>query len=210
MVRMGHLARWRSDLGTASPAGDAVGAELLARWAEPHRHYHTRAHLASVLSTVDAYADAAEDARAVRLAAWLHDAVYDPHAAGPANEEASAQLAYRLLRRLDDPAAGEVARLVRLTAGHDPAPGDRNGALLCDADLAVLAGPAAEYDAYAYAVRREYAHVPDDAFRAGRAAVLRHLLDLPELYRVPALRARWEGAARANLRRELATLSPDR
>src|SRR5262249_16569257 len=67
--------------------------------------------------------------------------------------------------------------------------------------------PADWYDRYAAAIREEYGHVPDDAFRAGRAAVLRHLLDLPVLYRTPELRDRWQAAAPANLHRELDTLN---
>ena len=50
----------------------------------------------------------------------------------------------------------------------------------------------------------EVAHVPDELFRAGRATVLRQLLDLPALYR---LMPSWEPRARANLERELAGLT---
>ena len=183
-------------------------ADLVVRWSEPHRHYHTLDHLAQVLSIVDAHAALAADAAAVRLAAWFHDAVYDPRATD--NEERSAALAESTLAATGLPAAriAEVARLVRLTAGHAVADGDRNGALLADADLAILAAPPDVYDRYAAAVRREYAHVPDDAFRAGRAAVLRHLLDLPELYRIVPARTEWTERAVANLRRELAELAP--
>jgi len=45
-----------------------------------------------------------------------------------------------LLRRAVEDAGGGRGRLVLLTAGHAPEPGDRDGELLCDADLAVLAG----------------------------------------------------------------------
>jgi predicted metal-dependent HD superfamily phosphohydrolase len=185
---------------------DAAGAELLGRWSEPHRHYHTAAHLRSVLAVVDAHAGHAANPDLVRQAAWWHDAVYDPHAAGDANERASAALAADTLHRLGVPPSNvaEVVRLVRLTATHAADPDDPDAALLCDADLAVLAGPPEAYDAYVAAVRREYAHVPEPDFRAGRAAVLRRLLDLPALYRLPHLRAAWEPAARANLERELA------
>jgi predicted metal-dependent HD superfamily phosphohydrolase len=100
----------------------------------------------------------------------------------------------------------EVRRLVLLTAGHDPDPDDRDGALLCDADLAVLGAPPQVYDRYAAAVRREYAHVPEPAFRAGRAEVLARLLELPALFRLPPTAARWERPARDNLTRELAAL----
>ena len=58
----------------------AAGADVEARWAEPHRRYHTTAHLHAVLSNVDTLAAQADDPDLVRLAAWFHDAVYDPRA----------------------------------------------------------------------------------------------------------------------------------
>jgi predicted metal-dependent HD superfamily phosphohydrolase len=189
-------------------AVDAEGSALLARWAEPHRHYHTLEHLATVLAVVDEEADRAEHPDLVRLAAWFHDAVYDPRTPGDGNERASAALAVASLASLGVRAEtiDTVRRLVLLTAGHDVPAGDRDGALLCDADLAVLGGPPAAYDAYAAAVREEYGFVPEAEFRAGRAAVIRRLLELPELYRTPELAERWTEPARANLIRELGAL----
>jgi predicted metal-dependent HD superfamily phosphohydrolase len=192
------LSRW--------PGPEAVGTDLLRRYAEPHRRYHTTQHLAEVLDHVDELAAEADDAGAVRLAAWFHDAVYDPSRGD--NEERSAVLAERMLADTDLPAGAvaEVARLVRLTTTHDPAAGDRDGAVLCDADLAILAASPDRYAAYAAAVREEYAAVPDEAFRAGRAEILRSLLDLPALFRTARARARWEAAARHNIETELMLL----
>ena len=101
----------------------------------------------------------------------------------------------------------EVARLVRMTVEHDPAAGDRNGEVLCDADLAVLAAAPAQYRHNSAAIRAEYAHVPEDVFRAGRAHIIEALLAGPALYRTPIARKRWEQAARANLVAELQTLT---
>ena len=186
-----------------SPTSRTEWAALVAAWSEPHRRYHDLAHLAAVLSLVGELGEAA-DPDAVRLAAWYHDAVYDPERSD--NEELSAQRARAGLRGLvDDERAGEVERLVRLTDGHDPAPQDSNGALLCDADLAVLAAPAESYAAYASAVRAEYGHLSDAEFTAGRAVVLEHLLELPTLYRTPAARP-WNDRARANMSAELVLL----
>ena len=201
------LDRWRTacrGAGATAPDSDldAVEGALRRRWSEPHRHYHTVAHLEAVLDVVDAHAHAARTLDRVRLAAWWHDAVYDPRAAGDANERASAELAGRVLGALGVPAK-EVVRLVLVTAGHDPDPGDADGALLCDADLAVLARPEADYDAYVRQVRREYAHVGEDAWREGRRAALERLLGLDRIYRVVP---EWEDRARANLSRELAAL----
>lgn len=188
-----------------SAAARAVGAELLARWAEPHRRYHTLDHLAAVLAAVDDLAGEAGDPAAVRLAAWFHDAVYDGRPGW--DEERSAQLAQARLPRCGVPAGriAETARLVRLTAAHDTLTGDdRDGAVLCDADLAVLGRPG--YDAYAADIRREYAHVPDDLFRQGRSEVLRRLLAVPRLYRTDRARELWEDRARANMAAELTRL----
>ena len=178
--------------------------DLLARWQEPPRRYHTLAHLTAVLDHIDVLEKYADDPDVVRLAAWFHDAVYLPDRSE--NEERSARLAERALTEAGVPAdrTAEVARLVRLTAGHDPGPDDRNGHVLCDADLAVLAADPAAYAAYTAAVRDEYAFVPEPAFRTGRAAVLRQLLALPALFHTPYAREHWEPAARRNLAAELA------
>lgn len=197
--------------GQASPEQqiEAAGRELLSRWADPRRRYHDVAHLAAVLSAASALADdlgAAGVPATVRLAAWFHDAVYEGRPG--ADEEASAVLVQEMLPGLGVPAdvVTEVARLVRLTSTHDPDDGDADGALLVDADLAVLAGNPVDYRRYTEAVRAEYSFVPEDLFRSGRAAVLSALLDTPSLYRTGPGRARWEAAARANVTAEIAVL----
>ncbi|MFG3436852.1 metal-dependent phosphohydrolase [Nonomuraea sp. NPDC047897] len=215
--------RWLALVGH-SPATAAVGAELVARWSEPHRRYHTITHLTAVLDAIDelytgtpVLADGGPgaggqaqvgggDPVAVRLAAWFHDAVYDGRPGW--DEERSAWLALARLPRCGVPPVrvAEVARLVRLTAAHDGlASGDAGGAVLCDADLAVLGGDG--YADYAARVREEYAHVPDHLFRQGRAAVLRRLLATPRLYRTSRAYELWEARARASMSAELALLT---
>jgi predicted metal-dependent HD superfamily phosphohydrolase len=183
-----------------------AGADLLARYGEPHRRYHDVVHLDEVLHRVDDLAAGADQPDTVRLAAWFHDAVYGP---GGEDEQRSAELARAVLARLQVPTAlvEEVARLVRLTATHEPATSDRDGAVLCDADLAILAADPARYAAYAVAVRAEWPHLSDAEFARGRAAVLERLLDRPALFRTPPARD-WEPRARRNVRAELARLAP--
>ncbi|WP_431969305.1 HD domain-containing protein [Nocardia sp. bgisy134] len=198
------LERWTA---LAGPAAEPVGADLVRRYGEPHRRYHTVEHLAAMLRVIDELADQADDATAVRYAAFFHDAVYAVDRAD--NEERSAELAEAVLEKLGAPTelVREVARLVRLTTTHDPAHDDRNGGVLCDADLAVLAADEPGYAAYTAAVRAEYAHVPDDLYRAGRTAVLEALARQPRLFHTEIARHRYESTARANLRRELAALA---
>jgi predicted metal-dependent HD superfamily phosphohydrolase len=189
-----------------SAEATATGAALLQRWAEPHRRYHGQTHLRGVLAGVEELAEYATDVDAVRLGAWYHDAVY---AGRPDDEERSAQLAEADLTALDVAPAlvAEVARLIRMTVEHDPAPGDHNGQVLSDADLAVLALPAEQYRRNSALIRQEYAHVPDDAFRAGRAQEIESLLAGPGLFRTPLGRRVWESAARVNMEAELASLT---
>jgi len=195
---------WASLAGD-SPTSRTEWAAVVAAWSEPHRRYHDLNHLAAVLGLVDELAGAATDPDAVRLAAWYHDVVYDPTRSD--NEQVSAERARAGLRGLvSDRRLDEVARLVLLTAGHDAAVGDADGAVLCDADLAVLASEPAGYAVYASAIREEYGHLSDAEFEAGRIAVLERLLALPELYRLPAPAAEWTPRARANLTAELTLL----
>ncbi|WP_188308225.1 hypothetical protein [Streptomyces sp. CBMA123] len=185
---------------------EPYGRELLRRWSEPWRRYHTTEHLRAILRHVDDLAGHAADPDAVRLAAWFHDAVHRPDRTE--NEERSAALAVRALTAAGLPAdrVAEVERLVLLTATHAPAPGDHNGEVLCDADLAVLGGTPEAYAAYTAAVREEYGFVPEPDFRTGRAAVLHRILALPALYRTPAAHHRLTAAARTNLTAELQRL----
>lgn len=171
--------------------------ELLAAYASTSRGYHDTRHLAEVLDRLD---ELGCDDATVRLAAWFHDAVYD---AAPDDEERSAQWAER---SLPAEAAEDVARLVRVTAAHDPASDDLVGQQLCDADLAILAAPRARYAEYAADVRREYAHVSDADFAAGRSAILADLLARPVLFHTPHAREHWDAPARANVTAELQRL----
>lgn len=183
---------------------------LLEAYAGADRGYHDLRHLSEVLEHVDlllAQPEAAGvDRDVVVLAAWFHDVVYD---GGPDDEERSARLAAETLAAAGWPAgpAAEVARLVRLTRHHDPAPDDLAGQVLSDADLAILAAPPDRYADYVRGVRQEYAHLDDATFAQGRARVLRTLLSRRALFRTPLARRRWEEPARTNLAEEVAELT---
>lgn len=198
------LRPWTRLLGDGADARRA-GLDVLARYAESHRRYHDGRHLAELLAALDGLSGGSAPPIVV-LAAYWHDAVYDPRAGD--SEQRSAELAAAVLPGLGvaPSSTAEVVRLVLLTAAHDPAPDDTDGALLSDADLSVLAAVPERYDAYAADVRAEYAHVPDDAFRTGRAAVLRALVDREQVYASEPARVRWEAAARRNVGTELSRL----
>jgi predicted metal-dependent HD superfamily phosphohydrolase len=189
------------------PGGEDLRDVLIAAYSDPSRGYHDLRHLTEVCARLDELAagGTAFDRAPVLLAAWFHDGVYDGQ---PGAEERSALWAEESLVGLGVAAAtvAEVARLVRLTETHRPADDDANGCALSDADLAILAAPPERYAEYAADVRREYAHVPDEAFRAGRAGILRDLLAKPHLFHTAYAREHWESLARGNVEREVAQL----
>jgi predicted metal-dependent HD superfamily phosphohydrolase len=190
---------------TDDPDGVRIGRRLLASWSEPNRSYHSIGHLRDILARVEELTHLAEDPDAVRLAAWYHDAEYGGL---PDDEERSARRAEQELSALGvaPRLVDEVARLVRMTVSHDPAPGDHNAEVLSDADLAPLALPREHYRRNSAAIRTEYPHVPDEVFCKGRRQVLCALLESPAIFRTDAGRQRWEDAARDNLRAELTAL----
>lgn len=172
--------------------------DLLDRWSEWHRRYHDPRHLEHCL---DSLALLGGGEQVVELAVWFHDAVY---AGRPGeDEQASAELAEQALDGfLPRSHVAEVARLVRLTAGHRVVDTDDNGTRLCDADLAILGADPERYARYIRDVRVEYSEVPLDDFRRGRRRVLIHLLELDPLYRTRPGAALWEAPALTNLTAE--------
>ena len=204
--------RWHAALdASGAHRGDrlAVFADLVERHSTPSRHHHDFAHASGVVDVVLGLHSTGDDWAVAVLAAWFHDAVYEPGAPAGANEGASAVLAHTALSGLGLTltSLGAICRLVCLTADHLPSPTDRAGAVLCDADLSILGADDERYDDYVSAVRGEYGHVGDDAWRTGRRAVLRAFLDRPTIFHTHAGRDRWEAAARSNISRELEQLS---
>lgn len=208
---------WKLDLADLVPGAHhdavlAIGADLLRRLAEPQRAYHTTRHLVELFWALEdlekAGAITAREGTVGRVAGWFHDAVYDPAAAPGHNERASADLAQRDLRALG---LGErdietVHALVLATETHDLAH-EGLSAAFHDSDLWILSSPPERYAEYTAQVRQEYAAVPDDAFRAGRAAILRPFLDRDTVYATTFAQEQWEDAARANVAAELAALT---
>ncbi|MFG6485535.1 N-methyl-D-aspartate receptor NMDAR2C subunit [Roseateles sp. BYS78W] len=199
------LASWRAAWQALGGTGnDALHAALLSRYAEPHRAYHTQQHLAECLALFDEFRALAERPAEVEIALWFHDAVYDVHRHD--NEAVSADWARTAL--LDAGAspdvAGRVAALV-LATRHSAAPATVDEQLLVDIDLAILGAAPARFAEYEAQIRVEYGFVPPAVFKEKRGAILAGFLARPVLYGTAALHARFEAAARANLRQAIAS-----
>ena len=198
------IATWRQ-LGVAAPAG--VYEELMARYAEPQRRYHTGRHLEECFGELVGVRGEAAHPGEVEVALWFHDAVYDTRRHD--NEEKSAAWAREVVARagLDAEIGERVAALIMATR-HDAEPKGTDAGVLVDVDLAILGAEPARFDEYERDVRAEYGWVPEGLFRRERRKILERLLARERLYNTPRMRESHEPRARANLARSLATLAP--
>ena len=150
------------------------------------------------MNSIERLRSHAADINAVKLAAWLHDVVYDSRASD--NEDRSAEYADRLCASLSIPVGRRVASLILTTKTHDD-DDDPDAQVLLDADLAVLGASGAEYRVYAENIRHEYAWVPEPEYRVGRRRVLESFLARPRIYH---LLVDLEAPARRNIAAEIA------
>ena len=206
-------ARWQAlagRIGLAPVVGTALLDELIQAYAQSGRHYHNLDHIAALIELLDRHGQAVRNRDTIELAIFFHDGVYVP--TRPDNEAASAALARERLTNLgvDPELVGEVERLILATRHGETlanADSDPDLALLLDLDLSILAAERTAYAAYAQAIRREYAVVPDAIYRPGRRRILAEFLARPRIYATPSLYDLWEAAARTNLEWESATLA---
>jgi predicted metal-dependent HD superfamily phosphohydrolase len=176
----------------------------------PERGYHAWSHPEALLRLLSEVRDRLHDPLAVECAIILHDAIYDPTKSD--NEARSAALAREMLggvvpantvRRAVQLIEATERHLVPETLAADEAEDMR---IFLDLDLSILGASPDAFDLYEAGVRHEYRHVPESAFRAGRARILEQFLSREWLYMSPWGRERLEAKARENLQRSLAAL----
>jgi predicted metal-dependent HD superfamily phosphohydrolase len=173
---------------------------ICSHFAEPGRFYHTLDHVMDVLSKVESLAPHAKNLNAVKLAAWLHDVIYDSKTSD--SEEKSAQYAERLCRELAIPESPLVAAVIRTTKTHVAE--DADAKVLIDADLAILGASEPVYRDYAGKIRQEYIWVPEPQYRQGRRRVLERFLSRPKIYH---FLGQLEEPARRNMADEIGRLT---
>ena len=183
--------------------------DLTERYTERHRGYHNADHVRQVVrdAVVLCAGRDAKDVAVVTLAALAHDVVYDGKPGDDERRSAEWARDHLTAAAVAEPHVTMVERLVLATLTHEAPHGDPLAEALLDADLAILGSDPAGYERYRAAVRREYAHVPEDAWRTGRAAVLTSLVKRDPLYLTTTAQERWSTSARRNLTAELEVLA---
>ena len=200
--------RWSNLWKDTGAVGNRKGIyELIATlYTNSPRYYHNLSHIENCLLVFDETGYLAAHPNEVRMALWLHDAIYDTHAAD--NEKMSAEFAYWLCVTigLSHDFSERVARLILATT-HDPHPLDIDMNLVTDIDLSSLGSPAEVFDRNGENIRREYLCVPREEFDRKLAERLKKFLDRPRIYYTNFFRQKYEAQARSNLQRTLRNLA---
>lgn len=187
--------------------GDGAGAafdELETLYGEPHRRYHTAAHIEHCLRQFDLAAQRMDEPDAVETALWFHDAIYDIPARE--NELRSAELfAARAGGRGSGQFRSNVHGLIMATTHLDP-PATLDEAFIVDIDLSSFGLPWEEFLDDSRAVRAEVAHVPDAEFYPRQRKFLESLAARPVFCFTEFFRDRHEARARRNIERLCARL----
>ncbi len=178
---------------------------LKTLYSEPHRSYHTPAHIESMLRLAAVYQPLIEEPQILYLAVWYHDIIYRVKEKN--NEFQSARFAERELAplNLSPLIIQKVSAYILATQSHQLPPGmdSFDCRLFLDLDLAVLGSEQAIYKEYCSGIRNEYAVFPDDVYFPKRIEVLYHFLNKERIFLTAELYDRLESRARKNIRDEI-------
>lgn len=205
---MTPLAAWQDcviSLSCGETPPLARGHALVARWEEPHRHYHTLGHLQSCLAWWQRMRGRLHAPAEAGLALLNHDAIYDPQRGD--NEARSAELGCTDLTELGM-SEGQIRNISSLIQATDHRSGSAHpdAAAVIDIDLAILGSDSAVYRRYVANVRLEYVHIDQAGWTSGSTKFLNHFLKRPLLY-TSGLCDELDRRARQNLTDELTDLT---
>lgn len=204
------LARQWNELmafyGVASAMAEEMFADLVAHYEGDGRYYHNLHHIQNVLETIESFHAYALDIRAIQLAAWFHDVIYDVQRSD--NEAQSAIYAGTVLNKVGVPAEtiAKVEHMIRATKHNHACPADIDCQIMLDADLATFASDWETQAEIERAIRQEYAFVPDEAYREGRQRILQNFLKRERIYCTELMFEVREAAARENISRTIEML----
>jgi len=172
--------------------------KLIAAYSEKQRAYHTLQHLYECLVLLDLIRADLNDAYAVALALWFHDAVYDPQAKD--NELKSAELFEQYLSQdLSIDIVQKIKRWILATQMHK-ATDELDLQFLLDIDLAILAASPERFAEYEQQIQQEYAWVDPDVYSIKRKEVLTHFYQTEPLYQTEYFQHSFEQRAKMNLK----------
>ncbi|MCU4336634.1 HD domain-containing protein [Acinetobacter dispersus] len=172
--------------------------KLIAAYNEKQRAYHTVQHLYECLVLLESIRADLNDAHAVALALWFHDAVYDPQAKD--NELKSAELFEQYLAQdLSIDIVQKIKQWIIATQKHEST-NELDLQFLLDIDLAILAASPERFAEYEQQIQQEYAWVDTDVYSIKRKQVLAHFYQIEPLYQTEYFQKNFGQRAKDNLK----------
>lgn len=179
--------------------------EIEKKYSEKGRHYHNLLHLENMFQELELVRDKISDFTEVSFSVFYHDVIYD--ATSKSNEEKSALTAETRLSELgfSKEKISIISTQILATKSHQKSEdGDTN--YLLDADLSVLGKDFDTYLNYTKMIRKEYSIYPDLLYKPGRKKVLKHFLELDNIFKSEYFKEKYETQAKENIAREIKLL----
>ncbi len=184
---------------------DRYWSEINTCYTEPHRHYHTLAHLNNFLVELTGIRTRLENWTAMLFALFYHDIIYNPLRSD--NEERSAILAREGMEQMSIPGfiIRATADCIMATRSHEVSDNpDVN--YFTDADLSVLGQARDIYKRYSNDIRKEYDVYPDVVYCPARKNVLLVFLQMTRIFKTDFFYNKYEEQARINIKAEIALM----
>ena len=152
---------------------DSAYKDLMNKYSESHRYYHTISHITNGLDEIwnRALDDEKYNLNEVEFAWWYHDSIYDKQSR--VNELRSAIYAKSACEKslLEESFASAIYKLIMDTA-HNRIPDTYDGKFICDIDLLIFAADINTFNEYENNIRKEYSWVDDNAYLIARKDIL--------------------------------------
>lgn len=184
---------------------DAEWQLIADRYSDSSRHYHTLKHLCDMGTELEQYYGNIIPTTTI-LALVYHDFEYNVLRSD--NEKQSALYASRKLDLWGLPGSviGQVKQMIESTQQHTTESNSTELQIFLDADMAVLGSKTDVYNAYAKAVRKEFAIYPDFLYNKGRRDFLKRTLDNGNVFLTNYFNDKYGAQARINIQNELNSL----
>jgi predicted metal-dependent HD superfamily phosphohydrolase len=153
--------------------------DILKRWQEPHRKYHTLTHLSDLYNQIQKLSNSTDisltniEKDMLYLISAFHDIIYDPKRSD--NEERSAKLFLDVSKKSPYPERiHEIAEIIRDTKTHQPrTPLSKQ---FSEMDMSIVLAPFSELEVWEEGIRYEYQHVPSLLYKIGRGRFLKKMI----------------------------------
>jgi predicted metal-dependent HD superfamily phosphohydrolase len=184
---------------------DDLWTEIETKYSQKSRYYHNLEHLESMFSELESVKNKIQNFTEVSFSVFYHDIIYD--ATSKLNEEKSAEFSEIRLKKLNvnSESIEKISQQILATKSHLKSDVNDINYLL-DADLVILGKDLETYIDYTEKIRKEYAIYPDLLYKPGRRKVLKHFLELENIFKTEDFREKYEVRARENILFEIERL----